>query len=421
MNCKNRWKFFSLLAAAGAVFAAPAPAFAQSTGQVETAPARSSAAETEITAAEETVTDIWPNLYEINRRVMEHQSSSGIDTNVVAPRNHIFTDQEREQLFNGLPLTFHSGSFVLDQLNGLSSSLTGQSGATRIPLSSGAIITRPSWSALQSEITNRLSSYQGDWSVYIKDLSTGKTMKINEHPMESASLIKLFIAGTIYEQLDWGNLDETDTIMNALNLMITVSDNESSNVLVRQLYDENGSFQDGLDVVNDFIRRHGFTNTQQVNGIADPSLWVSDGSVNMTSAADCGRLLEGIYNHNLLSHFNSYRFEVLLNKQEVNYKIPGGLPAGTHISHKTGEVDDTENDASIIYTPYGDYIFCILSTDLTDTGSAVDHIHEITALVYDYFTTDTGAGNASFVDLSANGALYTDLSDDTKDKIIPER
>lgn len=418
MNCKDRWKFFSILAAAGMIFAVPAPAIAKNTGQEETAPAESSVATAEIAAAEEAVTDIWPNLHEISLRVVEHQTVPDIDTDVIAPRDHRFT--AHEQLFPGLPFTFHSGSFVLDQLNGLSPSLTGESDTPHITLSNGTVITRPSWKALRNEITDRLSSYQGDWSVYIKDLSTGKTMEINEHSMESASLIKLFIAGTIYEQLDWLNLDETDTIMNALNLMITVSDNESSNVLVRQLYDESGSFQDGLDVVNDFIRRHGFTNTQQVNGIADPSLWVSDGSINMTSAADCGRLLEAVYKRTLLSPFNCFRFEVLLNKQEVNYKIPGGLPAGTHISHKTGEVDDTENDVSIIYTPYGDYIFCILSTNLTDTNSAVDHIHEITALVYDYFTTATRAVCVPFADLSANGALYIDLSDDTTDKIIPE-
>ena len=140
-------------------------------------------------------------------------------------------------------------------------------------------------------------------------------------------------------------------------------------------------------MVNDFITRHGFHNTKQVNGIADPSLWVS-GEINMTSPADCGKLLEDIYNRKLVSHFNSYRFEVLLNKQEVNYKIPAALPEGVHLSHKTGEVDDTENDAAIIYTPYGDYIFCIMSTNLSSTDSAVEHIHEITRLVYDYFMTD---------------------------------
>ena len=221
----------------------------------------------------------------------------------------------------------------------------------------------------------------------MKDLSNEKTMEINEHAMESASLIKLFIAGTTYELIEKGELTETDTISHALHEMITVSDNESSNVLVRSFCDESGDFQTGLDKVNDFIQRMGFTNTAQVNGIADPSLWVADGRINETSTADCGRLLEMIYDRELVSHFASFRFENLLNNQEVNYKIPAALPSGTHISHKTGEVDDTENDAAIIYTPFGDYIFCIMSTNLYDTGSAVDHIHEITSLVYNWFTS----------------------------------
>lgn len=257
-----------------------------------------------------------------------------------------------------------------------------------IQYKSGQLITRGSWKLLEQEIASRLEQYQGDWSVYIKNLENGKIIRVNEHSMESASLIKLYIAGATYELIEQGKIEETDTIITALNQMITVSDNESSNVLVRAMYQDGEDFQDGLDIVNDFITRHGFTNTVQVNGIADPSLWVSDGRVNMTSAADCGKLLEMIYNGELVSHFSSFRFEVLLNKQEINYKIPDGLPKGVHISHKTGEVDDTENDAAIIYTPYGDYIFCILSTDLTDTNAAVDHIHEITQLVYDYFVTD---------------------------------
>ena len=246
---------------------------------------------------------------------------------------------------------------------------------------------RMTWNSLEDKITSMISGYQGDWSVYLKDLKSGNTMEINEHAMQSASLIKLYIAGTTLELIENGELTETDTITHALHEMITVSDNESSNVLVRSFCDESGDFQTGLAKVNDFIQRMGFTNTVQVNGIADPSLWVSDGRINETSAADCGKLLEMIYNRELVSHYASYRFENLLNNQEVNYKIPAGLPEGTHISHKTGEVDNTENDAAIIYTPYGDYIFCILSTDLSDTGSAVDHIHEITTMVYDWFTS----------------------------------
>ena len=296
-------------------------------------------------------------------------------------------DEDLDRLFGDLPRYLDLGSFTLNKLNNVPLPQITSEGMILRDRLGRAYRVRMTWDTLQNEITTRLSQYQGDWSVYLKDLSNEKTMEINEHAMESASLIKLFIAGTTYELIEKGELTETDTISHALHEMITVSDNESSNVLVRSFCNESGDFQTGLDKVNDFIQRMGFTNTAQVNGIADPSLWVADGRINETSTADCGKLLEMIYDRELVSHFASFRFENLLNNQEVNYKIPAALPSGTHISHKTGEVDDTENDAAIIYTPFGDYIFCIMSTNLYDTGSAVDHIHEITSLVYNWFTS----------------------------------
>ncbi len=256
------------------------------------------------------------------------------------------------------------------------------------------VMVRPPLADLEARVARLLSQCQGDWGVYVKDLSTGQSFAINDHAMMSASLIKLFIAGAIYEQIDLGNLSESSSILSPLDAMITYSDNESSNVLVRALCKSGESFADGLDRVNDFIARHGFSNTRQVNGIADPSLWVNNG-YNQTSPKDCGMLLEMVYNRTLVSHYNCLRFESLLNRQQVNYKIPEGLPNGTHISHKTGEISDTENDAAIVYTPYGDYVLCILSTELTDTGSAVGSIRKIAGMVHDDFTSSviqTGTG-----------------------------
>ena len=338
-------------------------------------------------------TKMWPDIHEYSDTHFLIREEPETETEELPSlhadiKDHPYTEEELKALFHELPRYLESGSFVLNRLNHNPSGQISLNG-TDVYINGKPFPSRMPWDFLQKTIASKLEEYDGDWSVYLKDLTTGATMEINEHSMESASLIKLYIAGTIFEKLENGSLKEDETMTNALYDMIVYSDNESSNVLVRYLYDsENGEdFQDGLAVVNDFIRRHDFTNTEQVNGISDPSLWVTDGRMNMTSAADCGRFLEMIYNHELVSHFASFRFEILLNKQQVNYKIPGGLPEGTHISHKTGEVEDTESDAAIIYTPYGDYIFCILSNHLTSTKDAVEHIHEITELVYNYFIT----------------------------------
>ncbi|MGN0355663.1 MAG: serine hydrolase [Muricoprocola sp.] len=296
-----------------------------------------------------------------------------------------YSEEELDDFFGTLPRYFDLGSFTLNQLNNFPIPTFTDSGMI-VSGKDTAYLMRYPWKALEASLTRRLEKQQGDWGLYIKDLNTGNVMEINEHSMDSASLIKLYIAGTTLELIEKGELTETDTITSALHEMITVSDNESSNILVRSFIKEGEEFQKGLDIVNAFNQEYGFTNTEQVNGIADPSLWVSDGRHNVTSPADCGHFLEMVYNRELVSHYASYRLEDLLNHQEVNYKIPSALPEGTWISHKTGEVDDTENDAAIIYTPQGDYIFCIMSTDLYDTGSAVDTIREITKTVYDWFT-----------------------------------
>lgn len=300
---------------------------------------------------------------------------------------HFLSENDVDYLFGDLPRYIELGSIPINRMNHIPLPLF-RNQCMIVPKKDGTYLkTRAPFSSLQTTIEQIFAECQGDWSVYIKDLKTGEMISINEHPMESASLIKLYIGGAALERIEKGQLEETDTIRNALQEMIVISSNEAANLLVKSFYqnEPEKSFQDGLDIVNDFIMRHGYVNTYQGNGIADPSLWISPGRNNETSTADCGKILEDIYNSELVSHYASYRFENLLNRQEVNYKIPSGLPANTHIGHKTGEVSDTENDAAIIYTPYGDYIFCIMSTDLYDTGSAVSTIRQITGLVHNWF------------------------------------
>ncbi|MFD1405891.1 serine hydrolase [Robinsoniella peoriensis] len=242
---------------------------------------------------------------------------------------------------------------------------------------------KQTWEEFEGTLTNMLDSFAGDWGLYLKNLKTGDVISINEHPMESASLIKLYIMGTVYQHIADGTLEKTETIDRLLNDMITVSDNESSNELVRSL-SPTKDHSEGMKMVNEFIQKNGFKNTKQVNGLADPSLWVEN-AVNQTSPADCGKLLEKIYKGKLVSHLASRSMEDLLLNQKITYKIPAGLPESVTSANKTGEVSNSENDAAIVYSNACDYILCIMSTDLAATNSAVNHINSLSSLIYDYF------------------------------------
>ncbi len=241
----------------------------------------------------------------------------------------------------------------------------------------------PSFKNLKKDLNEMIDTYEGSWSIYVKDLKSGISLTINDQPQDSASLIKLYIAGAVLEKIQHQELEETETIDLLLSDMISLSDNEAANELVRYLSDSH-EHQDGMEKVNEFIEDHDFTDTWQYNGLEDSNLWYGD-EVNITSVKDCGRFLEEIYDGDMVSHLASRQLEGYLLDQEITWKIPAGIPSEIKTANKTGEKDNTQNDASIVYTPYRDYIICVMATNLTDEDTAVENIRAVSAKVYGFF------------------------------------
>ena len=241
----------------------------------------------------------------------------------------------------------------------------------------------PSFKNLKKDLNEMIDTYEGSWSIYVKDLKSGISLTINDRPQDSASLIKLYIAGAVLEEIQSQELEETDTIDQLLSDMISLSDNEAANELVRYLSDSH-DHRDGMEKVNDFIEEHDFTDTHQYNGLEDSNLWYGD-EANVTSDKDCGRFLEEIYDGDMVSHLASRQLEGYLLNQDITWKIPAGIPSEIKTANKTGEKDNTQNDVSIVYTPYRDYIICVMATDLTDEDTAVENIRAVSGKVYEFF------------------------------------
>lgn len=241
----------------------------------------------------------------------------------------------------------------------------------------------PSFKNLKKDLNEMIDTYEGSWSIYVKDLKSGISLTINDRPQDSASLIKLYIAGAVLEEIQNQELTESDTIDQLLSDMISLSDNEAANELVRYLSDSH-DHRDGMEKVNDFIEEHDFTDTHQYNGLEDSNLWYGD-QANVTSVKDCGRFLEEIYDGDMVSHLASRQLEGYLLNQDITWKIPAGIPSEIKTANKTGEKDNTQNDVSIVYTPYRDYIICVMATDLTDEDTAVENIRAVSGKVYDFF------------------------------------
>lgn len=247
---------------------------------------------------------------------------------------------------------------------------------------------------LENRLTQLVESYSGQWSIYIKNLTTGDSFTINDTPMKSASVMKLFIMGTVYNAIEKGELERTQEVVDLLRNMICYSSNSDSNQLLSLL--GSGSYEKGIEKVNQYIADENFSSaTHEYNGFNDSSTVLDSDHFNQVSAKDCGTLLEQVYHRAFGSRKVCNEIEDMMLNQDTRYKIPAGLPEGVLVGNKTGEMDTVENDTAVIYGDKSDYILCVLSSDWDNKNEAISHIAEISSMVYDFFDEESYYQNAS--------------------------
>ncbi len=249
---------------------------------------------------------------------------------------------------------------------------------------------------LKTKLEEIIKGYQGDWSIYVKDLNSQETLEINNKPLYSASLIKAFVLADSYDKMENIKKNEglkikmdPDSAQVKVKLddllwnMIAVSDNESFNELVR-LQSEKSDFAEGAEKINEYLKQEGYKDTS-VQHTLSPSSSPSTGlgGKNITSVKDCGLLLEKIYREECVNEEASRDMLNILLDQEVDWKIPKGLEEGITVANKTGETDTSQHDIAIIYGEKTTYILCVMSENSAG-NTAIHNIQDISRIVYYY-------------------------------------
>lgn len=232
-------------------------------------------------------------------------------------------------------------------------------------------------SLIQSKLNEIISTFQagGTWAAYVHGLDSLETAVAGNAQMQSASLIKLFIAGTVYENLDQLTQSESyaGEIEALLETMITVSDNPAANNLIKKLGD--GDAKAGMEKVNQYCAAKGYAQTHLGRQMLD----FDAQDDNYTSVEDCGKFLEDIYYSRLPG---SEKIIERMKRQTRREKIPAGVPDGIVTANKTGELTDVENDAAIIWGENQAYILCVMSSDLAAAGEAKAGIVRLSEEIY---------------------------------------
>lgn len=238
---------------------------------------------------------------------------------------------------------------------------------------------------LEEELREEIDRLGGKWSLYMKRLDTNETIGIHDdEKMIAASLIKLFVAGEFYTLCEAGELN-VDNYSNQPDLMISISDNGAANTLINAC---------SMDKINEFSRENGFNETELNRRMLE---W--NGTENYTSARDCGRLLEEVLDGKYVSEAASERILTALKNQDRKGKIPAGVPFEVETGNKTGELDNVDNDAAIIWSPNATYILVIMSSD---TYGRIDEIRKLSSMVYKAINTEPENSSESVTEQTAS-------------------
>lgn len=235
-------------------------------------------------------------------------------------------------------------------------------------------------SGIAAEVEDALSpvAEQGaDYSVAVISLEQeNKNFQFSncDPKMISASLIKLYVAGTVYENYDMVQAQEAwaDETIHLLDIMISESDNDACNTLVTRL--GNGDPDEGMNLINAFCQAHGFYDSQ-INRL----MLVSNGKENYTTTADCCNFLKACYQNTLEG---SQQIIGFMKNQTLRSKIPAGIPDDTIVANKTGSLSHVENDAAIVYAESGVYFMCVITNNLSDSAEARKAIAKASEIVY---------------------------------------
>jgi len=317
-----------------------------------------------------------------------------------------------------------------------------------VPSAPSSIASAATLETLKAQIENTIPHARGQVGVAIKHLESGNEVLVNadnRYPM--ASTFKLPLLVELYYEKAAGKISLDDrievqpgdmhvgsgviialfdppgvqfSIRNLINMMMRISDNSAADILLSRAGTANVTSRMkelGLDSIRvdrstqelildqsglDYTK-YGALPVREVRKMLDaidgPTATRANDQFNKTDkdvakASDMNRILEKLYRGEIVDRAASDEIiDILKECQTGTARIPGLLPAGTVIAHKSGSIGGSVNDTGIVFLPYnaGHLAITVLMKDAkASTADRERVIADISRYAYDYFVTAYG-------------------------------
>ena len=256
-----------------------------------------------------------------------------------------------------------------------------------------SVKTEVLWQKLETSIQQIDQHLDGVMGIAIEDLSNGHHYFLHEDEVfAQASSIKIAVLANLYLQAQQGKLKLGDLytvqssdmvpdsdIMNGLTpgvtrvtlrdlatMMVAVSDNSATNVLIDRL---------GMDNVNAMLESLGLKNTRLRRKMMDLEA-AKQGRENISTPREMMVLLDAIYQGKILNKESTDDFFKVLSTNKDSF-IPRDLPPDLKVANKPGELEAVRNDSGIVFVQGRPYVICVMTAFLSNERDGEEAISKV--------------------------------------------
>ncbi len=249
---------------------------------------------------------------------------------------------------------------------------------------------------LKTKFEHRLhdiaASVDGVVGYDIVDLTSGdRFTHLERETFPTASTIKLAIVYDLFKQVEEGRvrLDETMvldrskavggsgvlvhlgtptlSIRDYATLMVALSDNTATNVLIDRL---------SMSAINKRLQSIGLVSTKLRRHMMDAAA-AKRGEENVSTPHEIAELLQTLQK-------SSAAIDLLKTPKES--RLRKGLPDGVAAADKPGELDGVRVDAGIVFEKTRPYVFVAMTSFLEDDAAGERAIEAMSRTAYEYFS-----------------------------------